>query len=234
MDAIRFGRGIRALRQRRSWRQEDLANAAKVSRSVIWRIERGHAARVVIATLEQVVAALGGRVVVRLDWNGVELDRLLDGDHARLVDALVGRLKAAGWICVTEATFNVYGERGAIDILAWHAETRSLLVVEVKTLVPDIGGMLATLDRKSRHAEGVARARGWSAASVSRLLVVREGPTQRRHVARLDETFRAAFPVRNVAVRHWLAAPRGRISGLWFFSDERQRSGRTRIRRPPP
>ncbi|HVL53412.1 MAG TPA: helix-turn-helix transcriptional regulator [Vitreimonas sp.] len=230
MDPTRFGRGIRALRQRRRWRQADVAAAAGVSRSVIWRVERGRAARVSVATLERIAEALGARVVLRLDWGGQDLDRLLDGDHAALVDAVVGSLVAGGWSCLTEVTFSVYGERGSIDILAWHAATRSLLVIEVKTVVPDVGPMIATLDRKTRLAPGIVRDRGWIPASVSRLLVVRDGPTVRRHVAKLDSTFRSGFPERNVAVRRWLARPDGAISGLWFFSIARHTSGKSRIR----
>ena len=219
MDTIRFGRAVRALRQQRGWRQADLAAAARASRSVVSRIERGQADRVSVARLERVAAALGARVTVRLDWNGQELDRLLDRRHAALVDALVGHLRDLGWAFATEVTFNAYGERGAIDVLAWHAASRSLLVIEVKTVVPDIGGLLATLDRKARLARRIGSERGWNATSVSRLLVIAEHATARRHVAALATTFEAAFPVRNVAIRRWLRAPGGQtVSGLWFLS----------------
>ena len=42
------------------------------------------------------------------------------------------------WVAVPEVTFSIYGERGAIDILAWHEPTRSLLVIELKTELVDI------------------------------------------------------------------------------------------------
>jgi hypothetical protein len=35
--------------------------------------------------------------------------------------------------CRLEASYSIYGERGSIDILAGHATTRSMLVVEVKS-----------------------------------------------------------------------------------------------------
>lgn len=232
MDVIRFGLGVRALRHRRGWRQEDLAAAAGVSRSVIWRIERGFADRVPVARLEGVMAALGARVNVRLDWNGQGLDRLLDGDHALLVEAVVAHLIARGWQCSTEVTFSTYGERGAVDILAWYPDTRLLLVVEVKTVVPDVGGMLATLDRKHRLGPGMARERGWVASAVSRVLVIRDGSTVRRHVAALPTTFGEAFPDRTVAVKRWVARPAGAISGIWFFPIAQRRSGIQRVRAP--
>jgi ribosome-binding protein aMBF1 (putative translation factor) len=42
MDDQRFGSAVRAVRQRRGWRQADLAEAARVSMATISRVERGH------------------------------------------------------------------------------------------------------------------------------------------------------------------------------------------------
>ena len=56
MDPILFGRGVKALRLRKRWRQDDLAAAARVSRGVIARIEQGYAARVTVETLDKVAA----------------------------------------------------------------------------------------------------------------------------------------------------------------------------------
>ena len=122
----------------------------------------------------------------------------------------------------TEVSFNHYGERGSIDILAFHPATRVLLVVEVKTVVPDVGGMMMTLDRKVRLANQIARERGWRAATVSRVLVLREDSTARRRVAAHSATFSNAFPLRNVAIRAWLRDPAGVISGLLFLSTARE------------
>lgn len=47
MDVIRFALGIRALRRKRGWTQDELAGKAQVSQTAVWRIERGHADRVV-------------------------------------------------------------------------------------------------------------------------------------------------------------------------------------------
>jgi transcriptional regulator with XRE-family HTH domain len=232
VDVIGFGRAVRALRRHRGWRQKDLAGKARVSRAAIWRIEAGRAGRVTLDTLDRVAVALGARLVTRLDWNGAALVKLLDGDHATLVDLVIGYLRSAGWTCVPEVTFNIYGDRGSIDILAWHEPSGSLLVIEVKTLVPDVGDMLATLDRKRRLAARIGSDRGWHARSVSTILVIRESATNRRHVAALDQTFARALPDRNVAVKRWIAAPAGSIAGLWFFSIAHQASARTRIRPP--
>ena len=115
MDPILFGRGVKALRLRKRWRQDDLAAAARVSRGVIARIEQGRAARVTVETLDKVAAALGGRVTCRLTWNGEGLDRLLDAEHAAIVEAVVRTLRSSDWLVATEVSFNNFGERGSID-----------------------------------------------------------------------------------------------------------------------
>jgi transcriptional regulator with XRE-family HTH domain len=238
MDQIAFGRGIRALRVRKRKRQEDLAAEAGVSRGVIVRIEQGGAANVTVATLEKVAAALGARVFCRLTWNGEGLDRLLDSAHAAIVEQVVRLLSAAGWLVATEVSFNHFGERGSIDILAFHPASRSLLVVEVKSVVPDVQATLVTLDRKERLALQVARERGWDADAVSRLLVIREDRTSRRRVDAHPATFTNAFPDRARVIRGWLARPDPSrpLRGLWFLSNESQADTRQRVRRPrrPP
>lgn len=156
-----------------------------------------------------VVAALGGRLSVRILYQGVGLDRLRDRAHARVVEAVVRDLLANGWQVATEVSFNVFGDRGVIDILAFHPPTGALLVVEATTVVPDVGGMLANLDRKVRIAPGIARRRGWPVRSVSRLLVMRDTATARRRVAEHASIFEVAFPTRTVGVRRWLQAPPG-------------------------
>jgi transcriptional regulator with XRE-family HTH domain len=97
MDAVRFGRIVRALRIRRGWRQADLAERADVSQSLIARLERGGAARLTVRRLDGIVEELGARLTIRVDWNGEAADRLLDAAHARLVEFVVRSLADAGW-----------------------------------------------------------------------------------------------------------------------------------------
>ena len=78
MDLGRLGRGIRALRRRRGWRQDDLAAAAGVSRAQVSRVELGDGAAITIGVIEHIVAAAGGSLDVLLRWQGEGLDRLVD------------------------------------------------------------------------------------------------------------------------------------------------------------
>ena len=232
MDTIRFGLSMRALRRRRGWTQQRLATAARVSRSVVGRIERGGADRVPVHVLVRVAAALGGAVSVRLLWQGEGLDRLLDKAHADLTELMLGRLRGLRWEVATEVSFNIRGERGTIDILAFHQPTGSLLVIEIKSVVPDLQAMLGTLDRKARLAMDVARERGWRVRTISRLLVLPDDRTARRRVERHAATFGANLPARTVAIRRWLAAPTGHLAGVLFLTDDQPASARHRVPGP--
>lgn len=226
MDAVRYGSDVRLLRRRRGWTQRRLAAEAKVSRWAVAAVEAGRASDLHLDRLTAIVTALGGYLSVRILYQGDTLDRLRDRRHAALVDTMVQRLTAEGWEVATEVSFNVFGERGAIDILAFHRATGTLLVVEVKTVVPDVGGLQATLDRKVRLAPQIALERGWRVRHVARILVLPEASTARRRIDEHAATFTNAFPARNTEVNRWLRAPTGRISGLIFLSAARGSSTR--------
>jgi hypothetical protein len=185
-----------------------------------------------VHVLVRVAAALGGTVTVRLLWQGEGLDRLLDIAHADLTEQMLSRLRALGWEIATEVSFNIRGERGSIDILAFHPATGSLLVIEIKSVVPDLQAMLGVLDRKVRLAADIARERGWIVRSVSRLLVLPDDRTSRRRVDRHAVTFDAVLPARTLEVRGWLAAPAGTLAGVLFVTNGHQASTRHRIARP--
>ncbi len=230
MDSVRLGSSLRALRRRQGWTQAELGRRARVSQAAVSRAERGRAADLTGRVLVAVADALGARLDVRLLWQGEALDRLLDAAHAGLVDEVVRLLRARGWEVIPEATFSRFGERGSIDILAWHAGHRALLVVEVKSVVPDMGALLAGVDRKARLAPSIAAARGWPVASVSRIVVLPDDRTARRRAAAHAATLNAALPARTVAVRRWIEAPRTAIAGILFLPASQRTTARHRVR----
>lgn len=184
VDMIRLGLSLRALRRRRGWTQFELAVSARSSQSAISRVERGVMRRVPVGTIEDIAHALGARVDLRVLWQGEGLDRLLDERHAALVDAIVRQLGSAGWAAEPEVTFAIGRERGSIDVFARHHASGGLLVVEVKSVVPDLQALLAGIGRKARVAALIARQRGWPAGAVSRMLVLPDERTCRRRLER--------------------------------------------------
>jgi len=230
MDPVRFGLAVRALRRRRGWTQARLAAEANLSQAAISRIEVGHGNRQTVRLLTSVVAALGARISVRVLSHGEDLDRLLDAGHAAIVEHVTQLLRSRGWEVVPEATFNVYGDRGSIDVLAYHPATGALLVVEVKSVVPDVQATLSGIDRKARVAATVARDRGWRVTFVSRWLVVAGDRTSRRRIERHAETFRAALPAGTIELRRWAVSPAESIAGIMFVPRTTGALGRHRIR----
>jgi transcriptional regulator with XRE-family HTH domain len=230
VDGVRLGQAIRALRRHRGWTQVDLARRARVSQASISRAETGQASRLTMRTVERVAEALGARLSVRVYWHGEELDRLLDAAHAGIVDQVVAILVANGWEVVPEATFNHFGERGSIDVLAWHPGHRALLIIEVKSVVPDVQALLGGVDRKARIAPALAEARGWRVRTISSVIVLPDDRTARRRVESFAATFDRAYPARTRDVRRWMANPAEAIAGIMFLAAIQRTDPRQRVR----
>jgi len=239
MDDQRVGRIVRALRRRLGWRQVDLAQKAGSSQNLVSLIERGHMDRVSLRVLRNVLAQLDAWTVMEIRWRGAAVDRLLDEGHASLSGAVADWLKSQGWLVEVEVTYSIFGERGSIDILAFHPTAAVLLVIEIKTDLPSAEGTLRKLDEKTRLSREIGYKRfRWRPVSVGRLLVMPEHSTLRSRVAKHRSLFDGALPARNLAIRSWLLAPAGPLSGVWFFSSRDPRvakaakSAGQRVRRP--
>ena len=229
MDDQRIGRVLRALRHRLGWRQVDVAVAATLTQDDISRGERGRLRN--FAKLRRHAAALDAEVFIAIRWRGGEIDRLLDEGHAAVVAWVVTTLVGLGWEVQPEVSYAVRGERGAIDVLAWHAATRTLLVVEVKTELTSIEETLRKHDAKQRLAPFAAADRfGWgSPSAVCRALVLPESSTTRRRMERHDAVLGQAYRLRGLAARSWLAGPTSPASLLLLAPLTRP----TRLRRGP-
>jgi len=234
VDSVRFGRYVRAVRQRLALRQRDVAARIRVSTSCVSRIERGRLREVSWAAIDDVCIALEISLDLRPSWRGFEGHRLLDADHAVTVNDLAAVLRSLGWEVVVEYTFNHYGDRGSVDILAWHSATRSLLVVEVKTRIVDVQELLSSIDRKARVVPQLIRTeRGWISANVGRLLVVRGSRSVRSAISRHQAIFAATLRDQTRAARRWLRSPVGPLAGILFVADSRVAAavhGRSRVR----
>jgi transcriptional regulator with XRE-family HTH domain len=231
MDPVCFGLALRARRRHRGWRQSDLGAAAGVSASTICRIERAEIASITYSTLEAVTRALGVRLELLARWHGEGLDRLLDDDHARVVAASVDPYRDGGWLTDVEVTFAIGREAGSIDLFGFHPELRLLSVNECKSVVPDAGNTVLTLDRKARLAPLIARERGWTGAiGVARFLILPEGRTNRRRVEQHEGLFRSAFPVIGRDALAWIRHPTPTpVSGLLYLPIPGVVSGRDRV-----
>ncbi len=219
MEEQRAGKVLRAVRRRRGLTQADLAALAGVAQQTVSLLERGMAEAATLRIVKQVAAPLGITVDLTLRWNGPELDRLVDARHARVVKAVVSRL-GPQWQTVVEYTFNHFGDRGSVDVLAWHAAARIILLVEVKSELAGLESLLRSMDVKVRVVPPLlVRERGWRVKSLGSVLVLPDESTARRAVARLGPVFSVALPTRTIAVRQWLQEPAGPLRGIWFLAD---------------
>ena len=234
MNDVALGRALRAIRIHLGLRQADVAGRAGVAQQLVSRIECGDSGRMPRKTVSRVLAAVGADVVTTLRWRGGQLDRLLDEGHAALVGATADLLRRHGWQVLTEVTYAEWGERGSVDILAWHPATGRLLVVEIKTEIASAEELLRRHDEKVRLAPKLARDRfGASPRSVTRLLVLADHTSNRTRLARLEASVGATYPGRGLAVRRWIADPSASdpMPGLLLLRvPDRARHGTRRVR----
>ena len=240
MDALRLGSVIRAVRLRKGWRQVDAAAAARVSKATISRIERGDIDAASVGMLLRIAAALEIRVDWLPRWRGGELDRMLNAGHSAMHESAALEFADTAWLTAAETTFGIYGERGVIDILAFHPSSGALLVIELKTDLVDVQGLIGAVDRYRRLAPQVAREREWTATSVSCWVLLRDTPSNHRRLAAHATVLRNAFPVDGRGMRRWLGRPAGTVAALSFLSDSHARrisgtiAGIQRVRRAAP
>jgi transcriptional regulator with XRE-family HTH domain len=233
MQDIQLGARFRATRIRLGLRQLDVARQAGVSDATVSRLERGHLDTLSVGSIRAVAGTLEIRVELLPRWRGGDLDRLVNARHARLAECYVGRLEApGGWTVRPEVSFAIFGERGIIDLLAWHAARCALLVVELKTEIVDVGELLGTLDRKARLARRIASDLDWQARSVSVALIVAEGHTNHRRIEAHRAVFRAALPDDGRRLRGWLRDPIGRVAAIAFVPDRHPGKLRTAMSTP--
>jgi transcriptional regulator with XRE-family HTH domain len=217
------GRLLAVIRVHLGLRQVDVARLAGVDQKVVSLLESGQIERVSVERFRRVCAALQIEPTTELRWRGGLADRLIDRDHARIVESVVAELIRLGWDAYPEFTFNVYGERGSVDVLAWHPARRALLLVEVKTRLTDLQQLLMSMSRKVRLVPGVAaEERGWQRLALGHIIVLPASRANRSTTARHAATFAATFPAQTAAVRAWLRAPSGDLAGLWFLALRRE------------
>jgi transcriptional regulator with XRE-family HTH domain len=239
MDDLAFGRLVRLARIERRWRQEDVAERAGVSRSTVSRLERGHVGQIPLDTVRAVCAVLDIRVQLHARARALDLDRVANARHSGLAEHVaLWMARWQGWAFRAEVSYSEYGERGVVDLLCWHAASRSLLIVELKTELLEFGALLGKLDEKERLGPVIAKRLGWAPVSVSTGLLVADSTTNRRRARAHGALLGSALPDDSRALVGWLKRPAGVVRALRFVPDARPGhvrngfAGPTRVRTP--
>jgi transcriptional regulator with XRE-family HTH domain len=211
---------LRHLRRRRRWRQADLAAMSGSSRAAVSRIERGGLRGMPLGVIERLADALDASIELTLRWQGEQIDRLIDAGHALLQEQTAALLTSKGWLVRSEVSFNHYGDRGRVDVLALHPSAHTLIVVEVKTAIGDLQETLGRIDVKARLGATLAQAAGWELPqAVVPAIVIADRRAARRTVAQHDALF-GRYALRGRAALAWIRHPRPPApTGLLWFAN---------------
>ena len=191
------GRLIRHARQTVGWSQRELGRRAGVSQAAISRLERGVPSGLDLDDLERIAAALGASIRMTLQAPFLaDRARQRDRVHARCVAHVAARLRRLGWDVAMEVEIDGRNGPGWIDVLAFHAESGTLLVIEIKTEIHDVGQIQRTLAWYQRRAWAAGRARGWSVRRTHAALLVLATDAVDARLRENRDVLNEAFPGR--------------------------------------
>lgn len=236
-----IGRFVRQLRHRRGWRQADLSERARRPRSALVDLEAGRIGRLTVDAIRDFIEALGGRLTIEATSGASDPRLLIDAGHAFLQEHWKRRLERWGWLVRAEVSFNHYGDRGRVDLMAFHPATGVLLIIEIKTVLWDVQALLGSLDVRVRVAPLVARQLGWQPRVVVPVIVFDAATTVRRRLKDHAALF-APFELRGREAISWLRTPMKPMkppAGAIILTKlpdvavgDGRRAGRRRVRRP--
>jgi transcriptional regulator with XRE-family HTH domain len=198
-DPIRvtFGRACRDVRGRLGLTLEEVAAAAAITASYLARIERGQV-NPTFEAVDRIAEALG--IQLSLDIRPpvfLGTPPVSDLVHARCSAYVDRRLQAADWLTAREVALLDGRYRGWIDLLAFDSTTRSLLIIQIKTRLDDIGALERQLGWYERAAPQLARELGWPPVSIRSVVLFLATEEVERTLAANRDVLALAFPRRD-------------------------------------
>jgi transcriptional regulator with XRE-family HTH domain len=190
-----LGTAVRDGRLAVGWSQAAFARRAGVSRAMVAMVEAGNV-NVTVDVAGQLLSILGLTIQVRVDAPFVA-GRQRDAVHARCLGQTRRRLAADGWLTAGEVEIVEGRSRGWIDVLAFHPATRTLLVIEVKTEIHDLGQIERTLAWYGRAAWSASKRLGWRPRRVERCVLVLATEANDARLFANRVALAASFPVRS-------------------------------------
>jgi transcriptional regulator with XRE-family HTH domain len=185
--------------------QGQLARTADISVAYVSLIELGRA-NPTLAVVDRISDALG------LDLGLVPRPPVLvRGRQRDFVDARCSayvqrRLIAAGLACEREVLIVDGRTHGWIDVMAFDRASGTLLVIELKTAIDDLGAVERQIAWYERNARAVAGRFGWSVRRVRSWLLVLASDDVDAAIRANREVLRTAFPGRARSMRLELAS----------------------------
>jgi transcriptional regulator with XRE-family HTH domain len=221
MSDIRLllARWFRETRLRLGLSQEQVAGRVGVSRGYIGSIEHGLANPSV-----DLVMRIGEALDLDLELF-VRAPLVLGGSgqrdvvHARSSGYVDRRLRTSGLATAREVEIVHGRSHGWIDLLAFESRTSTLLTIEIKTRLDDLGALERQIGWYERSAADAARRIGWSPDRVVSWLLVLASAEAEATIRANRAIFDHAFPVRADSAMGWLSdvaskLPQGRVLAL--------------------
>ena len=196
-----FGHACLATRVGLDVSRVELARSVGVTPSYIGRIERGEA-NPPLKLVEAIASALG--LEIGLSMKGPVFPagvRVLDAVHARCSAYVDRRLTSAGWSTAREVEIVHGRSHGWIDILAFDPRTRTLLVIEIKTRLDDLGALERQVGWYERMAWEAASRLGWRPHRIQVCVLALASDEVEAVIRTHRDLIRLSFPVRSKALR---------------------------------
>ena len=192
----RFGREVRDARVALDVSQREVATAVGVSRGYIAHLENGRA-NPSLRVIERVGDALGITFELIARAPTAEIGpKQRDAVHAWCSGYVDRRLRRGGWQVQREVEIVQGRHHGWVDLVACHPRSSTMLVVEIKTRLDDIGAVERQLSWYERSAPSVARRFRWRATDVVAWLLVLATDEVEGALRVNRDVLAAGFPVR--------------------------------------
>jgi transcriptional regulator with XRE-family HTH domain len=190
------------------WSQRKLAERAGTSPNFVSRFERNVHQAVTLEATERLLEALGVRAELRAELPIVDGDRRqVDAVHAWACGYVGRRLSYLGWDVRHEVEVGSGRFRGWIDVMGFRALDRSLLTSEIKTDLPDVGGLQRTTSWYEREAWAAARGFGWRPVRQVVAVLALDSAVVEDKIRANHGLIAASFPGRATALAAWLQQP---------------------------
>jgi transcriptional regulator with XRE-family HTH domain len=177
--------------------QHQLAVATGVTRGYIANIERGRG-NPSLELVDRIAAALELEIeLVARSPFVIGGDRQRDLVHARCSGYVDRRLRAAGWLTAREVEIIQGRSHGWIDLLAFDPKTGTLLVIEIKTRLDDLGAIERQLGWYERSSFDVTRRSGWRPTRTIGWLLVLASDEVEAFLRANRDLMAHAFPTRS-------------------------------------
>lgn len=189
----REGRGVRAARKRRRFRQVDLGAKAGLCQSVISKVELGMGGTLSLVAWQRIAIVLD--LPLRFELGRDALEEPRDAGHLAMQELVMRLGRATGRRRTFELATKPADPSRSVDVGLIDDGQRALVRVECVNSWGDVGASIRSSDRKRAEAEALAMSIGsGDPYSVHECWVVRATRRNRALVARYPELFASRFP----------------------------------------